>query len=73
MDTDDALLSRSDDVIARLVGNHRQFLAFLESRLGNRKDAEDLLQAAFVKAIEKVDTLRDDESAVAWFFRLLRN
>lgn len=73
METDDALLSRSDDVIARLVGNHREFLAFLQSRLRDRKEAEDVLQGAFVKAIEKVDTLRDDESAVAWFYRLLRN
>ena len=73
METDDALLSRSDDVIARLVGNHREFLAFLQSRLRDRKEAEDVLQGAFVKAIEKVDTLRDEESAVAWFYRLLRN
>lgn len=73
METDDALLTRSDDVIARLVENHRQFLAFLQSRLRDRKEAEDVLQGAFVKAIEKVDTLRDDESAVAWFYRLLRN
>lgn len=73
METDDALLGRSEDVVARLVGNHRQFLSFLEARLKNRKEAEDVLQAAFVKALEKADTLRSDESAVAWFFRLLRN
>lgn len=62
-----------DDVIRVLVENHRRFLAFLEPRLGSREAAEDVLQAAFVKGLEKKDTLRDDESAVAWFYRLLRN
>lgn len=56
-----------------LLSNHRGFLAFLEGRTGNRGEAEDLLQAAFVRALEKGDELRSDESAVAWFFRLLRN
>lgn len=56
-----------------LVANHRAFLAFLERRLGNRALAEDILQDAFVRGIEKLDGLRDDESAVAWFYRVLRN
>lgn len=60
-------------VIETLVANHRQFLAFLERRVGDRADAEDILQSAFVRAIEKSDGLRDNESAVAWFYRLLRN
>jgi RNA polymerase sigma-70 factor (ECF subfamily) len=61
------------EVVARLVANHREFLAFLEARLPSRAAAEELLQAAFVKALEKSGTLRDTETAVAWFYRLLRN
>jgi RNA polymerase sigma factor (sigma-70 family) len=61
------------EVAARLVDSHRQFLAFLERRLGDRALAEDILQDAFVKSIEKAETIREDESAVAWFYRLLRN
>ena len=61
------------DVASRLVGSHRQFLAFLERRLGDRALAEDILQDAFVKTIEKGESIRDDESAVAWFYRMLRN
>jgi RNA polymerase sigma factor (sigma-70 family) len=57
----------------RLVEGHRQFLAFLDRRLGDRALAEDILQDAFVKSLEKGDSIRDDESAVAWFYRLLRN
>jgi RNA polymerase sigma factor (sigma-70 family) len=35
--------------------------------------AEEILQAAFVRSVEKADTIRDEETAVAWFYRLLRN
>jgi len=60
-------------MINRLAANHRRFLAFLQKRTANREDAEDILQEAFVRAIEKGSALRDEESAVAWFYRLLRN
>ncbi len=61
------------DVVRVLVGNHRQFLGFLEKRVGSRALAEDILQDAFVRGMDKLNTLRSDESAVAWFYRLLRN
>lgn len=60
-------------VIAVLVENHRRFLKFLEARVGTRAAAEDILQSAFVKGVEKSGGLRDGESAIAWFYRLLRN
>lgn len=60
-------------VVAALVENHRRFLAFLERRVGNRADAEEILQAAFVRGLERAGELRDEERAVAWFYRMLRN
>ena len=56
-----------------LVDNHRKFLAFIEKRVGDRAIAEDILQDAFVKSIEKQDDIRDESSSVAWFYRMLRN
>jgi RNA polymerase sigma-70 factor (ECF subfamily) len=56
-----------------LVDHHRKFLAFIEKRVGDRALAEDILQDAFVKSLEKQDELRDGSSAVAWFYQLLRN
>ena len=56
-----------------LVEHHRKFLTFLESRVESRAAAEEILQDAFVKTIGKGDQLRDEESAVPWFYRLLRN
>jgi RNA polymerase sigma-70 factor (ECF subfamily) len=63
----------SQEVVRALVDNHRQFLAFLERRVGDRALAEDILQAAFVRGLDKVEHLRGGESATAWFYRILRN
>jgi len=61
------------EIAERLVAGHREFLAFLERRVGDRALAEDILQDAFVRSVEKGDDIRDDASAVAWFYRILRN
>lgn len=61
------------DVLDLLVATHREFRSFLERRVGRGVDAEDILQAAYAKGIEHGADLRDQESAVAWFYRLLRN
>jgi RNA polymerase sigma-70 factor (ECF subfamily) len=60
-------------VIEQLVHGHRQFLVFLERRVESRAVAEDILQTAFVRSLERGRDLRDEESAVAWFYRILRN
>jgi RNA polymerase sigma-70 factor (ECF subfamily) len=65
--------AHSDPVVGALMANHRRFLEFLLARVGNREDAEEILQDAFVRSVQKAGDIRDDESAVAWFYRLLRN
>jgi RNA polymerase sigma factor (sigma-70 family) len=60
-------------VLAELVAGHREFVAFVERRLGDRTLAEDLVQDAFVKGLERGGELRAHESARAWFYRVLRN
>lgn len=61
------------DLTLQLVDNHRQFLVFLERRVGDRALAEDILQDAFVKSLLKGEDVRDETSSVAWFYRTLRN
>src|SRR5512134_1008895 len=61
------------EVAAALVENHRTFLAFLERRVGSRAVAEDILQDAFVRSMDKLSALRDQEAIVPWFYRVLRN
>ncbi len=63
----------TQDIVENLVGNHRTFLAFLESKVGNRALAEDILHEAFVRSLDKVHTIREGDSATAWFYRVLRN
>lgn len=54
-----------------LVASHREFLAFVERRVGDRALAEEILQDALVKSIDHVDEIR--ESTIGWFYRVLRN
>jgi RNA polymerase sigma-70 factor (ECF subfamily) len=60
-----------EEIAAALVANHRAFLAFVEKRVGSRAIAEEILQDAFVRSIEKLDTVR--KTAIGWFYRVLRN
>jgi RNA polymerase sigma-70 factor (ECF subfamily) len=63
----------SPEVVSALVSNHRAFLAFLQKRVGDRALAEDILQEAFVRGLGKLGALENEESATAWFYRILRN
>jgi len=63
----------SPTVTQLLVANHARFLTFLERRVGRRELAEEILQDAFVRGIARGGDLREEESAIAWFYRLLRN
>ncbi len=65
--------SMTPTAITGLLDQRRQFLQFVERRVGTRAIAEDIIQAAYIRAMEQAATLRSDESAVAWFYRILRN
>ena len=67
-----AELPPRNELAVALVENRRTFLSFLERRVGHRDVAEDVLQEAFARSLEKVP-LQSAESAVAWFYRVLRN
>lgn len=71
MQTADEPLSQS--TVDRLLADRTRFLAFLTKRVGSQALAEDILQSAFVKALEKGDQIRDEDSAIAWFYQMLRN
>jgi RNA polymerase sigma factor (sigma-70 family) len=59
--------------IGELVAGHRELLAFVERRVGDRAAAEDILQDALVRSLGRAQDLRDEDSAVAWMYRALRN
>ena len=63
----------SPEVLRLLTDGREQFLAFLIRRVGSRAIAEDILQESFVRGLERGGSVRTDETAVAWFYRVLRN
>jgi RNA polymerase sigma factor (sigma-70 family) len=66
-------VTETPEVVAQLVAHHEEFRRFLERRLGSRADADEILQAAYLRSVERGGDVRDPGSAVAWFYRLLRN
>lgn len=56
-----------------LAAMHGKFLRFLQARVGDAATAEDILQSAYLKAMQHGAELRQSESSVAWFYRILRN
>ena len=61
------------DRVERIAAQHAKFLSFLSPRVEDRDAAEDILQSAYLKAVEHGSEIRDHESTVAWFYRILRN
>lgn len=66
-----AMTGAGNEVVEMLVASHRDFLRFLERRV-DRATAEDVLQDAFVRGLQKAGEV-DRETAVAWFYQVLRN
>lgn len=59
--------------VEKVFAQREKFLRFLSSRVEDRATAEDILQVAYLKALERGSEIRDAESTVAWFYRILRN
>jgi RNA polymerase sigma-70 factor (ECF subfamily) len=61
--------------LATLLQHRAEFVAFVRKHASaaGTDDAEDIVQSSFLRAMEKLGTIRQDESIVAWFYRVLRN
>lgn len=69
----DPPLTDTPATLATLLDNHRAFLRYLERKVGDRALAEDIIQDAFIKVIDRPVQAPADEGIVPWFYRLLRN
>jgi RNA polymerase sigma-70 factor (ECF subfamily) len=65
--------ARNASSLPALVDQRTQFLRFLERRVSSTAAAEDILQNAYLRALEHEGELRNGESSTAWFYRILRN
>jgi RNA polymerase sigma factor (sigma-70 family) len=68
---DEPSAAPAPSVVDQLVASHREFLRFVERRVGNRAIAEEIVQEALVRSLDRADEIRD--SVVGWFYRVLRN
>jgi RNA polymerase sigma factor (sigma-70 family) len=73
MASSEPLTDDSPAPLAVLLENHRLFLRYLERRVGDRALAEDILQDAFVRVMDRPDQVPADEGVMPWFYRTLRN
>lgn len=68
-----AIDTMSTNSLTTLLERRASFLGFVQRRVGDRALAEDILQAAYVRALEHMGSLREEQSATAWFYSVLRN
>jgi RNA polymerase sigma factor (sigma-70 family) len=65
--------ANSSETLGALLDHHAAFLGFVQRRVQDRALAEDILQSAYVRALQRVDTVRDRSAVVPWFYSILRN
>jgi len=61
------------DLTNRLLEQESAFRTFLRKRLSDDALVEDLFQQSLMKAVERYHDLQKSDSAVSWFYRILRN
>ncbi len=52
---------------------HSKLHGFIQKRVGDAADAEDILQDVFMKIHSRIGTLRDSEKIHAWIYRIAGN
>lgn len=77
-DTDEALVERlrrgDSAAFDALVTRHmRRAYSVAYRLLGQKEDAEDLVQDAFVLVLERIDTFESGRPFAPWFYRILTN
>ncbi len=69
----EALQPVSAGLVDILVKNRERFRKYLTRRIGNEAIADELLQQSLMKALEAESELRNQESVIPWFYRILKN
>jgi DNA-directed RNA polymerase specialized sigma24 family protein len=54
-------------LLDQIIARRPRFLRFLQGRVEDLATAEDILQSAYLWALERSGEIRDGESIVAWF------
>jgi RNA polymerase sigma-70 factor (ECF subfamily) len=60
-------------VTKRLLEQRHKFVAFVQKQVSSPADAEDIVQTVFIRLVERADSIHEQASILAWFYRALRN
>ncbi len=71
--TASASANNIDPLLNELLEHRAKFLAFLTARVSDPAAAEDILQTAYTRSLEKGGQIKKAQSVVAWFYQILRN
>lgn len=63
----------ANSLVDKLLENRVSFLAFVQRRVHSRELAEDILQSALMRAMQRGNQIISQDASIAWFYRLLRN
>ncbi|MEP6959337.1 MAG: sigma-70 family RNA polymerase sigma factor [Nitrospirota bacterium] len=65
--------SHLDEIIQQLLAHESAFRVFLRRRVDDDAVAKDLLQHSMIRAVQSQHAVRNRESVVAWFYKILRH
>lgn len=57
----------------RLLENESAFRQFVRHRVGEEAVVDDILQQSLTRAVASAHSLHNEESVLAWFYRILRH
>lgn len=60
-----------DDYLVAIARSQARVLRILTARLGSRSEAEEVIQSALLRALDRAGDLRDPSKVVPWFHRIL--
>jgi len=61
------------NIESQLEESREKFLGYIRKRISDSDLAEDILQDCLLKAIRSAPEIKDEESLVRWFYRILQN
>lgn len=56
-----------------LEDHYERLRRFVRSRVSNREEADDIVQEVCLRAVRRMDTIRDDTRVESWLFQIARN
>lgn len=64
---------KAHEIIQRLLEDESAFRKFVRRRVGEQTLVDDILQQSLTRAVASAHSLHNEESVLAWFYRILRH